>query len=75
MTWGTASCRRNPHANGMRYDRGWGSRLLIDAFIYDLTRSIGQIRNIPEFEVHLKERLEAFYEQACITLFNNQLRL
>lgn len=62
MTWNTASSG-GTHTPAGCVMTGAGDAGFIDAFIYDLTKSVGQVKNIPEFEAHLKERLEAFYSK------------
>jgi 20S proteasome alpha/beta subunit len=62
MTWQTASSG-GTHTPAGCVMTGAGDAGFIDAFIYDLMKSVGQIKNIPEFESYFKKRLEAFYSK------------
>ncbi len=62
MTWHTMSSG-GTHVPAGCVTTGAGDAGFIDAFTYDLTKTIGQVKDIREFESHLKERLEEFYNK------------
>jgi hypothetical protein len=61
MTWHTMSSG-GTHVPAAAVITGAGDAGFIDSFTHELTRNIGSVNNVFEFESHLKERLEDFYK-------------
>jgi hypothetical protein len=65
MTWQTTSSG-GTHTPAGVVITGAGDAGFIDSFTHELTRGIGSVKGIAEFEDHLKQRLEHFYKAHVI---------
>lgn len=61
MSWQTASSG-GTHVPAAAVITGAGDAGFIDSFTYELTRKIGEIKDVRHFESYLRETLEKFYK-------------